>query len=853
MILNGNQRGGSKNLALHLMKAENECVNIHELRGFMSQELMGAFNELYAISRGTRCKQFMYSLSLNPPRNKQVSIKDFETAINRAEKQLNLQDQPRAIVFHEKHGRRHCHVVWSRIDLKTMKAVQISYDREKLTTLSRELFLQHGWDMPVGLKNKADRDPKNFTHAQHQQAQRTGKDARQIKTEIQESWAISDSKGSFEHALAEHGYFLARGDRRGFVVIDMNGEVYSVPKQAGVKTKDVRAKLGDENKLPSVADILALLEQQHKNEPKKQTYNKGDTLALVSRYHAAFTPKMMERTLKSVITDVNIRQATIDKILQSDEVIKIDTQDGQDVYATQEMIDLEHRMMDTAQDMAQTASHKVNENTVYRAIFNLNKKLAKETGSKTSLSEEQINTLHHMTSDKQLSLVVGVAGAGKTTIMKAAKKALEAQGYRVRGAAPSGIAAAGLRDIGMNASTLHSLEARIRFSHEMMEKNEGKPLTSKQRDFIQSTMLTDKDVLIVDEAGMVSSKQLANIIELSKQSGAKLILVGDPAQLQSIEAGAAFRTLLKHNNSAALTEVHRQKTDWQRNATMQLSQGNIAEALHAYEQNGCIEFSKNRQAAKTQLVTEMMESYCTTPEQSRLVLAYTRKDVADLNSMIKAEMVKTGKVSAENTEISISVKDGDGYTQEIQDFSVGDRIMFRENNRDLDVMNGSFGTLQNIKNGQFHITLDNGKSVTFSPKEYNSFQLGYAATVHKSQGMTVDETYVLATPHFDRHTSYVALSRHKQQVKLYANTRDFKDHEALQQSLEKQGEKLSTLDFSNAQKKQQPQRQSKLRTKLLDQQDFVKLRDGFLQQTEVKPRKSLDKTHYPARTYEPER
>ncbi|MCK5519303.1 MAG: hypothetical protein KAI61_07800, partial [Alphaproteobacteria bacterium] len=212
-----------------------------------------------------------------------------------------------------------------------------------------------------------------------------------------------------------------------------------------------------------------------------------------------------------------------------------------------------------------------------------------------------------------------------------------------------------------------------------------------------------------------------------------------------------------------------------------------------------------------------------------------------------------GKVSAKNTEISVSVKNGDDHTQEIQSFSVGDRIMFRENNRDLDVMNGSFGTLQAIRNGQFHITLDNGKSVTFSPKEYNSFQLGYAATVPKSQGMTVDETYVLATPHFDRHTSYVALSRHKQQVKLYANTRDFKDREALQQSLEKEGEKLSTLDFSNVRKKQQPQRQSKL----LDQQDFIKLRDGFLQQTlqqtEMKPKKSRDKTHYPARTYEPER
>ena len=101
MILNGNQRGGAKNLALHLLKDENERVEIHELRGFISRNLIGALNEMYAVSRGTRCRQFMYSLSLNPPKHEVASIDDFEVAIERAEKRLNLEGQPRAIVFHE--------------------------------------------------------------------------------------------------------------------------------------------------------------------------------------------------------------------------------------------------------------------------------------------------------------------------------------------------------------------------------------------------------------------------------------------------------------------------------------------------------------------------------------------------------------------------------------------------------------------------------------------------------------------------------------------------------------------------------------------------------------------------------
>jgi len=166
MILNGNQRGGAKDLALHLIKTENEVVQLHELRGFMSSDLMGALNEIYAISQGTQCSQYMYSLSLNPPPNE---IEDAET-------RLGLQGQPRAIVFHEKNGRRHAHCVWSRIDIQTMTARQMSYDREILTTLSRDLFLEHGWGMPKGLINRKDRNPANYTHAQHQQAQRVGKE-----------------------------------------------------------------------------------------------------------------------------------------------------------------------------------------------------------------------------------------------------------------------------------------------------------------------------------------------------------------------------------------------------------------------------------------------------------------------------------------------------------------------------------------------------------------------------------------------------------------------------------------------------------------------------------------------------
>ena len=245
MILVGNQRGGAKDLALHLLKEENDHVQVHELRGFASDNLVSALNESYAISRGTRCKQFLYSMSLNPPPDEQVGTQAFEDAINRAEERLGLTGQPRAIVFHEKEGRRHAHAVWSRIKADEMKAVHMFKDREKLMEVSRDLYREHGWKMPRGMMRSEERDPRNFSLAEWQQAKRAKQDPSEIKTAIKECWAVSDSRAAFEHALQSRGLKLARGDRRGFVAVDMTGEPYSVSRWAEVKTKDVRARLGE--------------------------------------------------------------------------------------------------------------------------------------------------------------------------------------------------------------------------------------------------------------------------------------------------------------------------------------------------------------------------------------------------------------------------------------------------------------------------------------------------------------------------------------------------------------------------------------------------------------------------------
>lgn len=253
MILNSSQRGGGKALALHLLNAEqNEHVEIHEVRGFMSDTVTGAFKEAQAMASGTRCQQYLFSVSLSPPQTENVRPEVFEGAIAAIEEKLGLTGQPRVVVFHEKEGRRHAHAVWSRIDAETMTAKQLSFSKTKLREVSKALFLENGWKMPKGLMDSKERDPRNFTLAEWQQAKQAGMNAGDLRGMVQECWAVSDNRAAFTKSLEERGLYLAKGDRRGHVVVTYEGEVFALSRLTDKKAKEVTAKLGKPDDLSSV-------------------------------------------------------------------------------------------------------------------------------------------------------------------------------------------------------------------------------------------------------------------------------------------------------------------------------------------------------------------------------------------------------------------------------------------------------------------------------------------------------------------------------------------------------------------------------------------------------------------------
>ncbi len=263
MIIKASKRGGAKNLAVHLMSDTNDHVEVLAVDGFVSEQLPGALHEIYALSRGTQAHKFMLSISFNPPETADVSRDLIDKTVMRSLQKLHLDKQPHCLVAHEKQGRRHYHCVVSLIDAQEMKAIKVPYYKKKLNGLAKELFIENGWDLPNGFKQPGLSDPRNFTLAEWQQAKRQKLNPKQIKAALQDCWAMSDSKASFKHAMAESGYFLAQGERRAYVAVDWQGEIYSLSRALGIKTKELQARLGEREALPSVEQIKAKIANEH--------------------------------------------------------------------------------------------------------------------------------------------------------------------------------------------------------------------------------------------------------------------------------------------------------------------------------------------------------------------------------------------------------------------------------------------------------------------------------------------------------------------------------------------------------------------------------------------------------------
>lgn len=297
MITFASQRAlGQDLLATHLLNQhDNEEMILVDVRGAVADDLHGAFAEWEAQAHTlTRCENYLYSLSINPdPRQGPLSREQYFDYIARVENRLGLSEQPRAVVFHTKYGRAHCHVVWSRVDADNEKAVHLAFDREKLMMVAREFARDHGLELPDGYFKDRDEKNRQLSLYEMHQLRSTGLSKEDHMERVTDAWRGSDSPKAFVQALAESGYVLATGNRP-YVLVDFYGGMHALPKLIAdktVRTKDVRAFLEKDfppESLPSVEEARELAARHRKMiEGHIQYEQRADELAELKKSQAS--------------------------------------------------------------------------------------------------------------------------------------------------------------------------------------------------------------------------------------------------------------------------------------------------------------------------------------------------------------------------------------------------------------------------------------------------------------------------------------------------------------------------------------------------------------------------------------
>jgi len=489
--------------------------------------------------------------------------------------------------------------------------------------------------------------------------------------------------------------------------------------------------------------------------------NPAIALDAITRQQATFTERDLAMFVHRHSDGLDQFNAVMAAVQSSPDLVRLGRDgSGEERFTSREMIAVEERLHSAAERMAERARHRVRERSVSRA-------LERVQSEGLVLSREQHSAFAHVTESRDLGIVVGYAGAGKSALLGVAREAWEDSGFRVSGIALSGIAAENLEaGSGIASRTIASLE------HQWAQGRE---------------ILTAKDVLVIDEVGMIGSRQLERVLSEAERRGAKVVLVGDPEQLQAIEAGAAFRSLTERTPHVEIRQVRRQRDGWQQNATRELATGRTAEALDAYRDHGMVHAADSRNRARGDLIEGWDNDHAQARGKTRIILTHTNDEVRALNELARSRLRERGELGE---DVKINVERG------ARDFAAGDRVMFLKNDRGLGIKNGSLGVVETINPKHVDVRLDAGRTVGFDLKDYAQIDHGYAATIHKAQGVTVDRVHVLATPGLDRHGAYVALSRHRESVALHYGRDDFADDARLARVLSRDRAKDMASDYA---------------------------------------------------------
>tara|TARA_R110001583_G_C5669027_1_gene410514 strand:+ start:3262 stop:5796 length:2535 start_codon:yes stop_codon:yes gene_type:complete len=597
-------------------------------------------------------------------------------------------------------------------------------------------------------------------------------------------------RATLANHLREMGFHIEQPDEKDH--FEVKGVSRSICRHFSKRAQAIEAAmetLNVSNSSSKIGDTIALNTRAHKqriDRPAlfKEWHSMLNTLGFTSKHLASIQDKNIEVVpmplpLSSIIERVVEKQAvfrlqdlyaavaieaqwqhtdlceieyTVQAMIEQQDIVSLgcDLTNNQ-LFSTPAMIALEKILIEHADKLQQQNHYQLPEHIISHAVA----QQAIHQGF--SLSDEQIEGVFSMC-QSSLDILQGAAGAGKSTSTQAVKIAYESMGFNVIGATIARQAANQLEEeTGIASSTLAKL---------LTELESGK------------TKLTNT-VVVVDEAGQLSSPDLTTLMTAIYNAGGKLILVGEQQQLDAITHTGSLRYLSQRQGCARVKTIRRQRQPWAREAVSQLRSGNSIDALLAHQQRELLHFADDAQQARSQLVNQW-QKYCqTNPDKDTMILAQRWRDVKPLNDLVRQVHQAQGNLGNENIELDCVV----GNNIMTFQFSMGERIRFTRNDYRKDLTNGQLGTIESVeKNGEdvhFTVRCDDGRSVSFNRSDYcdengNLFMVqSYATTVYASQGSTVDgDVFVYYTSGMDRSASYVAGSRHKDNCHWFVNSQE---------------------------------------------------------------------------------
>lgn len=450
------------------------------------------------------------------------------------------------------------------------------------------------------------------------------------------------------------------------------------------------------------------------------------------------------------------------KVLNSPELVGLTKGKGEpEFFTSRTLFEAEKALVATADRLANAAPTKTVRTDVRDNV-----------AAGRGFNPGQAQAFEVLTGPTRLASVNGAAGTGKSYVLGAVRETYERSGMTVIGAALQGKTAEDLeRDSGIRSSTLHSLLFRI-------ERGD--------------TALDAKTVVVVDEAGLVGSAQLGQLLKHVDQAQATVRLVGDSYQLSAVAAGDAFRAVSQRAADAgvraALTEIVRQREGWQREASAALSEHRIGVGLQAYRERGAVTEYGSQAEARAGLLAQWDADRKARPEGTQILLAHTNRERQALNQAVREIRRAAGELGQEQV-----VEGASGRLE----LAVGDRTIFLRNDAQLGVKNGSTGTLEGLRGSRLTVRLDGGERVQVDAAQYGHIDHGYAVTVHKAQGVTVDKAYLMATDTLDAQLTYVGLTRHREAVQLAYSREHFpRGYDNLVDRLSRVGMKSFSADFA---------------------------------------------------------